>query len=379
MRVRWIIVFLCLTIASNLETIHADEQQTQGVITPVKVIVARPVSKYGSANLEDMWLLLVCENYIHFRLQGVDGLSVVPVDVLSRFIKGYSEYREGMQPVTLDKYIDAAMKLSVTYIIYVQCEYYKFGSENQVNTGDDVNFFGKVQSIYGSEPIFVEAKQFPLKKLGFKLDLFISKVIENLKAEKTRANRKFLETKILIDDAKKIKTLGKYLASFNELGTDGAAQWDKAYGKYKKFIKDGSDMLLGYYAGASVFESIKKYNEGAAFYYTITDMMDSQFPRAYIEASRLYRLHKNYKQSLYILETAPGIQSIEQDLKIEKAIVFKEMGNTVDAFYLASGVLEESRNDIIVKTLLMQHGLYKEKYSPLDFAAPADSGKDEEW
>jgi len=374
-----VVLLFCLITVSNFANIHAEEDPGQRAITPVKVIVARPVSKYGSANLEDMWLLLLCENYLHFRLQGVDGISVVPAEVLSSQIKGYSEYREGAQSVTLDKYTDAAMKLSVTYIIYIQCEYFKFGSGNQVNTGDDVNFFGKVQSIYGSEPIFVEAKQFPLKKIGFKLDLFVSKVIETLKAETTPVNRKFLETKVLRDDAKKIKMLGKYLAVFNDPGADGATVWDKSYGKYKRFIKDGSDMLLGYYAAGKVFESVKKYKEGAAFFYTITDMMESQFPRAYIEASRLYRLHKNYKQSLSILENATGIPSIEHDLKVEKAILFKEMGHTIDALYLASGLLDENRNDIIVQTLLKQHGLYKEKYTPLDFAAPVDSSNDEEW
>lgn len=287
---------------------------------PVKVIITRPVTKYGNAELKDKWLLLLCENHLNFRFRGIESLSIVPPETLSKLLKDYKDYKN---PVTLDKYIKVAKKLSAPYVIYLQCEYYKFASEMQVNLGDDINFFGKLISIDTDTSLLVDAQQFPLRKLGFKLDKFISKVIQKLAVEITDINRQFLETAIMDNDDKEVKKLGQLLATIDG---PGDIQWSKFFKKYKKILKGESDMLIGYYAGVKICEIARKYEEGASFARHLIDLLDVNYPHNYVDATRLYRLSGDYEEALRILEFAPKSRLIKDDVKKERALLYKKMG-----------------------------------------------------
>ena len=287
---------------------------------PVKVIIARPVTKYGNAPLKDKWLLLLCENHLNFRLKGIESISVVPSDALSNLLKDYEEYKI---PVSLDNYTKAAKKLSVPYVVYLQCEYYKFASEMQVNLGDDINFFGKLISIDTDSSLLVDALQFPLKKLGFQLDTFISNVLQKLAVKINDKNRKFLETAIMCYDDKEVKKLGQLLAAVN--GPE-KIQWGKFYEKYNKMLKSKPEMLVGYYAGVKVCESAKKYEEGAGFARQLIDMLDVNYPPNYIDAARLYRLSGDYKEALRMLESAPKSVLINNDVEKEMGLLYEKMG-----------------------------------------------------
>ena len=288
----------------------------------VKVIITRPVTKYGNAELKDKWLLLLCENHLNFRFKGIESVSIVPPQTLSKLLKDYKDYKN---PVTLDKYIKVAKKLSVPYIIYLQCEYYKFASEMQVNLGDDINFFGKLIALDTDKPLIVDAQQFPLRKLGFKLDKFISKAIQKLPVEITDINRQFLETAIMINDDKEVKKLGELLAVIN--GPD-AIQWGKFFKKYKKILKSEPDMLIGYYAGVKICETARKYEEGASFAHHLIDLLDVNYPHNYVDATRLYRLSGDYEEALRIVKSAPKNILINNDVEKEKALLYKKMGRT---------------------------------------------------
>lgn len=298
------------------DSLNIASQDTE----PVKVIITRPVTKYGNAELKDKWLLLLCENHLNFRFKGIESVSIVPPETLSKLLKDYKDYKN---PVTLDKYSEVAKKLSVSYIIYLQCEYYKFASEMQVNLGDDINFFGKLLSIDTDTSLFVDAQQFPLRKLGFKLDKFISKVIQKLAIETTDINRQFLETAIMSKDDKEVKKLGELLAAIN--GPD-AIEWNKFFKKYKKILKSEPEMLIGYYAGVELCEAARKYEEGASFAHHLIDLLDVNYPHNYVDATRLYRLSGDYEEALRIVESAPKNVLINNDVEKEKALLYKKMG-----------------------------------------------------
>ncbi len=322
-----IILLLCFFFIVSAYSQTGDSLNTEDSLDrvdegtgPVKVIITRPVTKFGNAELKDKWLLLLCENHLDFRLKGIESISVVSPDVLSALLKDYVEYEK---PVTLDKYIDVAKKLSVPYVVYVQCEYYKFASETQVNLGDDINFFGKLVSIDRDTSLIVEAAQFPLRKLGFKLDKFMLNVIEKMEVEITDKNRQFLETAIISDDDKKVKKLGELLAAFNGPENIG---WDKFYPKYKKILKREPDMLIGYYAGAKVCEAEKKYEEGASLSKHLLDLLEIIYPPTYVKASRLYRLSGDYDEALRILNSAPKSRLIDDDVEKERGLLYEKMG-----------------------------------------------------
>ena len=289
-------------------------------IGPVKVIITRPVTKFGNAELKDKWLLLLCENHLNFRLNGIESISVVSPGVLAALLDDYATYEK---PIALDDYIKVAKKLSVPYVIYVQCEYYKFASETQVNLGDDINFFGKFVSIDRDTSLIVEAAQFPLRKLGFKLDKFISKAIEKMDVEITKKNRQFLETKIMSDNDKKIKKLGELIEAVDQIEVMG---WKRYYSKFRGVLKREPDMLVGYYAGAKICEIEKKYEEGATMHKYLLDVLEIIYPPTYVEACRLYRLSGDYDEALRILNSAPKSSLIEEGVEKERGLLNDKMG-----------------------------------------------------
>ena len=292
---------------------------------PVKIIITRPVSKFGKAKLKDKWLLLLCENHLNFRLNGIESVSVVSPGVLAALLDNYATYEK---PVTLDEYIKVAKKLSIPYVIYVQCEYYKFASENQVNLGDDINFFGKFVSIDRDTSLIIEAVQFPLRKLGFRLDKFISKSIEKMGVGITRKNRQFLETKIMSDNDKKLKKLGELLEAVDQIEVMG---WKRYYSKLKNTLKREPDMLVGYYAGAKICEIEKKYEEGATMHKYLLDVLEIIYPPTYVEACRLYRLSGDFDEALRILNSAPKNRLIEEGVEKERGLLYELMGSLGNA------------------------------------------------
>ncbi len=309
--------------------------------TPTKILITRPVTKYGNAPLEDKWILQLCENHLYFRLTGIEAVSVVPPEALTELVRDYMEYK---QPIAVEKYLDAAKKLSADYIIYIQCEYNRLFCEGQVNIGKDtdVNFFGKVVSPFSDKPLFAEAKQFSINKLGMRLDTFLYQVFQILHITITNKNRNFMETAVLSSRGNKVKKLGEFLAAAYE---SEVAEWDPFIKKYKKLVKKNPDMLLGYYAGATMCEMAGHYLSAAHLSHALSDILDMSYPRSFVESCRLYRLSGNYGQVEKILKSLPPIEHLKNDITMEKAFLMEERGEVREAADIALEILKVDKNN----------------------------------
>lgn len=324
--------------APRVETLPVEEEIPE-ISPPIKILITRPATKFGDAPLENKWLLLLCEYYLYFRLGGIEYLSIVSPDTLAQLLPNYQDYQH---VIPLKEYLDVAKKLSVHYLIYVQCEYSRFISEGQFHLGTEVNFFGTVISPKREAPVVTLSGRFNLRRLGIRLNTFLARAIEKLKIEITEINSTFLATPVISKRSRSIKKLGMSLSSF--YGSD-VPQWNYFIRKYKRLLRRDSRMILGYYAGAKICEVAGKYKDGASLSYGLIDRLDITYPNAFIMTSELYRLSGNYEQSLRVIESAPDIDIIKNDLKIEKAYIYKRKGEVKKAIDLALEVLKEDSNN----------------------------------
>ena len=49
---------------------------------PIKILVTRPVTKFGNAPIENRWVLLLCEHFLNFRQGGIEAISVIDRETL---------------------------------------------------------------------------------------------------------------------------------------------------------------------------------------------------------------------------------------------------------------------------------------------------------
>ncbi len=309
---------------------------------PIRILITRPVTKYGTAPLENKWILLLCEHYLYFRLLGIESIEVIPPETLVESVPEYMEYK---LPIPVETYQEAAKKVSAEYIIYLQCEYSRLIKEGQVSLkkGTEINFFGKVLTPTSSEPVLVEAKQFSVDKLGTRLDSFLALTMRTLDVALTDKNRNFLETAVLSSRGKRVKKIGEHLAAVNESTVE---EWDPFIKKYRKVVKKDADMLLGYYAGAEMCRTAGKYLDGATLSHALMDILDAAYPRAFTETSLLYRLSGKYDQAWKIVESMPPVAHLQNDIKMEKAFLYEQKGDVKKAADMALEVLKEDSDNI---------------------------------
>ncbi len=309
--------------------------------TPTRILITRPVTKYGNAPLEDKWLLLLCEYYLYFRLRGIEAVSVVPQDALVELVPEYMEYK---MPIPIEKYGAAAKKVSADYLIYIQCEYNRLLSEGQISLrkDTDINFFGKIVSPSSDKPLFVDAKQFSVDKLGMRLDMFLNQVFEVLNIGLTEKNRNFMETAVMGSNGKKIKKLGEYLAAAY---ASEVTEWSPFIKKYKRLMRRNADMLIGYYAGAHMCEMAGKYLDAAHLFHSLIDALDMSYPRAFVETCRYYRLSGKFDQVEKIIGAMPTVEHLKHDVTMEKAFLLESKGEVRKAADMALDVLKEDKNN----------------------------------
>ncbi len=298
------------------------------------MVIARPVSKYGDAPLENKWLLLLCEQFLYFRLGGIESIALVSPETMTEHIADYMEYKKA---VPLDTYISVAQKTGAHYIVYLQCEYNRIISDGQVNLGKntDINFFGKVIAPGKDAPVVADAKQFPIKKLGQRLDTFVGMMLDGCGASRTDRNRNFLQTRILSVRGKKIKKLGEFLAMAN---ASKIVEWEVFYKKYHTLVVKNSDMLLGYFAGVTMCEEAGKYKDAAHLSHALMDILDTSYPDIFAETCKLYRLSGNYSQAWNIINMAPAIPGYENDMNMERAFLLEQQGDVRQAADIALDV-----------------------------------------
>ncbi len=75
--------------------------------TAIPLVVMRTVSEYGVDKLTDEWILLLCEYYIYFRLEGIPGVHVISPDTLSALLPRYKVYTKAIPE---KEYVAAAKK-----------------------------------------------------------------------------------------------------------------------------------------------------------------------------------------------------------------------------------------------------------------------------
>jgi hypothetical protein len=367
------LVFLFLTHGSAQTSWHSPFLQRSGadkdvydtyssisVAKPLKILIARPVSKYGDVPLENKWILLLCEYLLYFRLSGIESISVIDKETLTELLPEYMEYK---QPISFEMYDQAARKTGADYLLYVQCEYHRLINEGQVSLGrgTDVNFFGKIIAPGSSTPLFSDAKQFPVRKLGMRLDTFLAGVLQAAQVPLTEKNRNFLSTAVLSQSDGKIRKVG---AALEAVYNSQVVEWDKFFKSYTTLLRRNNDMLLGYYAGAFMCETSGHYAEGARLFQSLTDLLDLAYPLSFLECSRLYRLCGKYEQAETVLESMPPVSWLRHDVRMEQAYIRESQGDIVGA---ADIVMEVLREDYSNKKA---RAFYKQKPPPLEDLLP---------
>jgi len=305
------------TSKSPYEIAQADKKNA------VQLLVMRPISKYGSSKLKDKWLLYLCEVYLHFKLTGIAALKIVSPDTLSILMHEYKVYTKAI-PVTV--YRETARRLSVPYILYLECKYLPGLKGGGLPFGNDVSILGKVSSVEGDD-IAHFSTQCALKEFGTTLDQFAIHIVEKLGIPPEKQNREFLDMALMGTKKNSVKKLGNMLASEETVSRKEFQEFCK---KYNTLMSKDQDMIVGYYAGVQFCVKREQYAPAADFSYALVHRLRGNYPRGYLMAAANYRRVGNYDQALRIIEQAESIESIRVALIREKTLCLIAKGKTKD-------------------------------------------------
>jgi hypothetical protein len=120
-------------------------------------------------------------------------------------------------------------------------------------------------------------------------------------------------------------------------------------------VKKSPDMLVGYYAGASMCEMEGKYLDGANLLHALADALDMSYPRCFLEACRLYRLSDKFDQAEKLMSTMPPVAYLKHDIAMEKAFLLEKKGDVRKAADMALEVLKEDKNNRRAKEFYNQN------------------------
>ncbi len=319
---------------SPYETMLAQKKEA------IPLLVMRPISEYGVSKLKNVWILHLCEMYLHFRLQGIPGFQVVSPETLSTLIPRYKEYN---QAIPVSEYTEIAKKISAPYVLYLQCAYNPLISGGNLSVGKEINFLGKVSSVTDNRTIASFSDQFSLKNFGETFDQFIMLLVKEMGIEPDKQNLPFLEATLVGEKAKSLKKVGEFLSSVNSV-TDKTFQ--KFIKKYTALLHKNPDMLIGYYAGAQFCDVLREYAPAVDFANVLIQRLGNKFPPAYIMAVRYYRLMKKYDQALKVADRAKDIKEIQNQLRVEKARCYSAKGDYKQAAKLYEEILKHDENNV---------------------------------
>lgn len=151
-----------------------------------------------------------------------------------------------------------------------------------------------------------------------------------------------METAILSCRGNKVKKLGEFLATAYE---SEVTEWNPFFKKYLKLVKKDPDMLLGYYAGATMCEMAGQYLSAAHLSHALSDILGMSYPISFVESCRLYRRCGNYGQVEKILKSLPVIEHLKNDITMEKAFLLEKNGEVREAADIALEILKVDKNN----------------------------------
>ncbi len=295
------------TVQSPYEMVVADKRNA------VPLLIMRPVSGYTKDELDDIWLLYLCESYIHFKLSGVPALEIVSPDTLSRLMHAYKVYTNA---IPISEYQETARHLSVPYMLYIECRYLPIIRGGGLPFGNDVSILGKVSSIDG-EDIVNFSTQCALKEFGSVLDRFVIQIVEKLGIPPEKQNRDFLEMTLMGTRKNNVKKMGELLAVEKKKSRKEFQEFHK---DYNTFMSKDQDMVVGYYAGVQFCVKREQYGAAADFSYALIHRLRDNYPPGFLMAAENYRKVKNYEQALRIINQAESIEAIHIALMREKTL-----------------------------------------------------------
>jgi hypothetical protein len=277
------------------------------------VLIAQPISRYGSPELEDPWLLRLCDAFLHLRLEGIPALSVVEAERLAAAVPATKDYQKG---VSKPAYVEAARELGARYVVLLQARHSPLFRDGELALGRETFIFGEFYDAAGDTSLVLQTDELRLKHLGSTLDSFIAAIVEAMDLPEEGRNTLFLTSPILGPHGRKIRKLGKILGEPGGFSNEDLAWRTEA--ELNKLLAKVETMPLAYYVAAEMFAEGGRHQAAARCHYAVANRLKSLFPPAYIKVARNYRLAGECGKALEVLDKADEYERISEQVIAER-------------------------------------------------------------
>lgn len=281
--------------------------------TDTLILVTRPISRYGSPELEDPWLLRLCGAFLRFRFEGIPAVRVVGDDEIAAALPSYADT---LPATTKPEHVEAARALGARYVVLLQARHSPFVRDGELALGRETFVFGELYDAARDSSVVLQTDEVRLKHLGATLDSFVGRMVEAMGIPENRRNRLFLASPILGPSGRRIRKLRKILETPGGF-SDEELVW-RTEAKLNALLGKAQTMTLGYYVAAEMFAEGGRYEAAARFAHSVANRLKGLFPPAYLEVARNYRRAGECAKALEVLDEAEKHERIAEEVTEER-------------------------------------------------------------
>lgn len=323
---------------------ESESAITSKHIGPPSILISRPVYAPYSEESKTMYIASISEAYFHFKLSGLNGHYVYPIEKTANSIP---YFRDFTRRISRNAYIESARQFGASYLFYQEYE----------PQGKKVRFNIELYSIGSNKRLLSKNIIINLQQLETGLDECVAAVVNALKIDLSESSSEFLTTPILGTNPKVIETLGNSFASAGNLTQKKAAI---VADEFIKIANDNKKMPLAKYIAASICSRAGKHEKAISFQSDLVATFGSQNPSLYFDLAAYYKASGNYNDALDAIDRISSKDPSYNFITLsERAGIYEAKGDLNKAQSDYEKVLSEDNENgaILFKLALVNTGL----------------------
>ncbi len=313
-------------------------------IGPPSILISRPVYAPYSEEEKTMYIASISEAYFHFKLSGLNGHYVYPIEKIANSIPYFRDYT---RRISRNAYIESARQLGASYLFYQEYE----------PQGKKVRYNIELYSIDDNKRLLSKNAIINLQQFETGLDECVAAIVNALKIDLSGNSSEFLTTPVLGTNSKVIETLGNSFASAGNLTQKKA---ESVVDEFIKIANDNKKMPLAKYIAASVCSRAGKHDKAISFQSDLVATFGSQNPSLYFDLAAYYKASGNYNDALDAIDRISSKDpSYNLIILSERAGIYEAKGDLNKAQSDYEKMLSEDNENgaILFKLALVNTGL----------------------
>lgn len=283
----------------------------------VKVLISKPNNFNYTVDKKTVWVPTIVEALAYFRLNAVNGLSVVTPKDIDGKIEGSRDYNKR---ISKNKYNTAAKELHASHLLYIEYE--------ATNAKEATVYFSLMPV---GNPAAATKKQISITvtDINSPVTEVISQLLDVVGVPMDKQPSEFYGVDVVGANPKSIAKLGTILSeqsnkSISEFGSIATAAEDVN-------VKD-TEISLATYSASMLYTLAGSTDNAARCIRQLAGTFGTKYPKLQLELARTYSSNGKWVMAQRTIDRLTNDPSIKKEVLWERGIIYLGLGQTDVAF-----------------------------------------------